>query len=218
MARIDVNASLRIVVSGLPRKVVRRHATGITEEDDLGGFFCNAGCKVAEVRLVIDSKRRDKCRGFGFVDFEDSESFELALKLHNKEAIGLGKLHIERANPDTDKGKKWQRDRLDARSQTTDMEQKLAFHKAKLNELVRELIEKEQIGGAIQGSGTVAAFKQPACKKPAHKAKPNTQDEAESTANDLGNVTIKAGVSWAEQTEFWVKETLPLLGPGQLHQ
>jgi len=187
------------------------------------GFFCNAGCKVAEVRLVIDQKKRDECRGFGFVDFEDSESFELALKLHNTEAIGLGKLHIERANAATEKGRKRQQERLDARNQTKDMEQKLAFHAAKLNELVREFIQKQHVGGAIQGNSTVAAlpaaaFKPPVCKEPAHKAKPNTQDEAESTANDMGNVAIKAEGSWAEQTEFWVKETLPLPGPGQLHR
>jgi len=223
MAQHDVKTSLRIVVSGLPRRAVRRHATGIDEEDDLGGFFRNAGCKVVEVRLVIDSKRRDKCRGFGFVDFEDSESFELALKLHNKEAVGLGKLHIERARAATDKGTQRQQQRLDARNQTKDMEQKLAFHAAKLNELVWELIQKQHFGGATQGSSTAAAlspaaFKPLACKEPAHKAKPKTQDEAESTASDLGNVAIKAGVSWAEQTEFWVKEALPLLGPGQQHQ
>ena len=217
------DASLRVVVSGMMKKPVRRSGTGIVEEEDLSCFFNAAGCKVAGVRLVIDAKRGDKSRGFGFVDFEHYESLDLALKLHNKEAVGLGKLHIERARAATDKGTKRQQERLDASNQTKDMEQKLAFHAAKLNELVRELIQKQHFGGATQGSSTAAAlspaaFKPLACKEPAHKAKPKTQDEAESTASDLGNVAIKAGVSWAEQTEFWVKEALPLLGPGQQHQ
>jgi len=91
---IDVDASLRIVVSGLVKGKAAL-------EDDLRCFFHDVGCKVADVRLVLDTKREGKNRGFSFVDFEDHESLDLALKLHNKEAEGLaekdGKLCIEKA-------------------------------------------------------------------------------------------------------------------------
>jgi len=91
---IDVDASLRIVVSGLMKG-------NVALEDDLRCFFHDADCKVADVRLVLDTKKEGKNRGFSFVDLEDHESLDLALKLHNTEAGGLaekdGKLRIVKA-------------------------------------------------------------------------------------------------------------------------
>jgi len=88
------DASLRIVVSGFMKGKA-------TIEDDMRCFFHDAGCKVAAVRLVMDTKRNGRIRGFSFVDLEDHESLDIALKLHNNEATGLaekdGKLRIEKA-------------------------------------------------------------------------------------------------------------------------
>jgi len=140
------DVSLRVVVSGMVKRPVRRFGNGIVEEDDLLRFFHNAGCKVAVVRLVIDAKRGGKSRGFGFVDFEDYESLNLALKLHNMEAKGLadndGKLRIERKHAATDEGRKRQQELPDARNPTEELERTLAFHAAKINELVREVVRK----------------------------------------------------------------------------
>jgi len=136
------DASLRIKVSGIKKGPVRRNEKGIVEEDDLSSFFHDAGCKVAGVRLVIDPKRRNASRGFGFVDFEDHESLDLAMKLHNKEAKELadknGKLRIEKAHSVAEKGKKRAQELMSARKQTEEIEPDLAVHEAWLNELVRE--------------------------------------------------------------------------------
>jgi len=110
------DASLRSVVSGIVKKAAQRDARGERWlewlERDLGSFFRDAGCKVAGVRLVIDAKRRNKTRGFAFVDFEDPASLNLAQKLHNKEAKGLadndGKLRIEKAHAATDEDRERQ--------------------------------------------------------------------------------------------------------------
>merc|ERR1719510_1068842 len=128
------------------KRHVQRYENGIVEEDDLGRFFHDVGCKVAGVRLVIDAKRANKSRGFGFVDFEDYESLDLALKLHNREAKGLadkyGKLRIERARAATDEGTTRQQELSDARNPTEELERTLAFHAARINELVREAMWK----------------------------------------------------------------------------
>jgi len=52
----------------------------IVDELLLGDFFYGNGCKVKEVRLIIDGQR-DCSRGFAYVDFEDEDSVEKALKL-----------------------------------------------------------------------------------------------------------------------------------------
>jgi len=135
--------SLRIILSGIKKGPVRRNEKGIVEEDELRSFFHDVGCKVAGVCLVMDAKRGERSRGFSFVDFEDSESLDIALKLHNKEAEGLagkdGKLRIERASAAADESRKRQRELSEVRSQTEDMERKLDLHEARLNELVREM-------------------------------------------------------------------------------
>jgi len=93
------------------------------------------------VTLVMDTKRKDRSRGLGFVYFEDPGSLNLALKLHNKEAQGLagkdGKLRIERAH--ADESSKRQKNFSEARNQTEEMERQLAFHETRLNKLLREL-------------------------------------------------------------------------------
>jgi len=121
---------------------VSRIGKSIVEEDDLKCFFHDAGCKVAGVRLVIDAKRHDASRGFGFVDFEDHESLDLALKLHNTEAKGLsdkdGKLRIEKARPATEKGKEGTQELSNVRKQTEEMEREPAVDEARCNEVVQE--------------------------------------------------------------------------------
>jgi len=204
MAYNDIT-SLRVVVSGIMRRPVQRCGKGIVQEDDLLGFFHDAGCKVAAVRLVIDAKRGERSRGFGFVDFEDCESLDLALKLHNTEAAGLadkdGKLRIQMARAATYEGRKKQREPSDARNPSVELEQKLAFHAARLNELVRDAMLKQLSSGANQGNGSIAAltpatFEPPVCKKPAHEADPNPRpDSAESTANNQERVAIEDDLS-----------------------
>jgi len=182
------DASLRIVVSGIMKRTVRRDAGGIVEERDLGSFFRDAGCKVAGVRLVIDAKRRNKTRGFAFVDFEDPASLNLAQTLHNKEAKGLadkdGKLRIEKAHATTDEDRERQRELSDAMNQTDELERKLEFQKARLNGLVPMLV----VPRAAVPLRPPGAFELPARKQSAHTAIPNPQDAAESTANDQGDV------------------------------
>jgi len=203
------DSSLRVLVSGMMKRPVRRSGKGgIIDEDNLSRFFNDAGCKVAGVRLVVDAKR-DKIRGFGFVDFNDYKSLDLALKLHNKEAKGLagkdGKLRIERASAATDEGTMTKQEMSDARNQTGEMERTLAFHAARINELVREAMRKQLSGGATQGSNVIealppAAFEPPAHKEPAHKANPNQHlDAAESTANNQRNVAMEDNtLSWRQ--------------------
>jgi len=141
------DSSLRVLVSGMMKRPVRRSGKGgIIDEDNLSRFFNDAGCKVAGVRLVVDAKR-DKIRGFGFVDFNDYKSLDLALKLHNKEAKGLagkdGKLRIERKHAATDEGRTRQQELPDAGNPTEELERTLAFHAARINELVREVVRKQ---------------------------------------------------------------------------
>jgi len=141
------NSLLRIVVSGIKKGRVQRRGRGIIEEDDLGMLFRHVGCKVAGVRLVIDS-RSDASRGFAFVDFEDYESLELALTLRHTEANGLagkdGRLCIDKARTALDEKGKIQQELLDARNQTKEMERELAFHEDRLNKLVRKVQRKRE--------------------------------------------------------------------------
>jgi len=147
------NTSLRIIVSGIKKGPVQR----FEKEDALRWFFHDAGCKVARVNLVMDTKRGDKSRGLGFVDFEDPESLNLALKLHNKEAKELagkdGKLRIEKARAATDESRKRQQELSEARNQTEEMERELALHEIKLNKLVQELKRKCEWQNVAQSHG-----------------------------------------------------------------
>jgi len=131
---IDADASLRVVVSGL----LKRKA-GL--EDDLRCFFHDVGCKVAAVRLVVDPKRAGRNRGFSFVDLEDHESLDLALKLHNQEAKGLAdndaNLRVAKAHDGTDQAMKRKQGFSDARKQLEEGERKLAFFEARLNKLLQ---------------------------------------------------------------------------------
>jgi len=172
---------------------VRQDAKGIVEERDLGSFFRDAGCKVAGVRLVIDAKRRNTTRGFAFMDFEDIKSTDLALKLRNMEAKGLankdGKLRIEKAQAVTDEGRDRRHELSDARNQIEEMERKLLFQKARLNELVPMFVVP-RAAAPLQPPG---AFEPPVRKQPAHTVIPNPQDAVESTANSQGGVAIVLG-------------------------
>lgn len=53
-----------------------------TTEEQLGDFFVDGGCKVKSVRIPLSETGRS--RGFGFVEFEDIASVELALTANNE--------------------------------------------------------------------------------------------------------------------------------------
>jgi len=148
------DSSFRVVVSGMVKKPVQRRGNDIAEEGVLGCFFRDHGCRVVGVRLVIDAKRNSKSRGFAFVDFEDKESLDLALKLHNREAKGFaekdGKLRIEKARIAADEGRMRHQILWDAKYQTEELECKLAFHAARINELVRKAVQKQLNCGTTQ--------------------------------------------------------------------
>jgi len=186
------DTSLRVAVSGLVKKPVRCFGKSIVEEDDLLRFFHNAGCKVAGVRLVIDAKRSGKSRGFGFVDFEEYESLDLALKLHNKEAKGLadkdGKLRIERKHAATDEGRKKQQEQPDARNPTEELERTLAFHAARINELVREVMRKQR----NEGNG---AYDEPAPRVLRHEL----DRRGSCLAAGISRALLEGTASWSEQ-------------------
>merc|ERR1719433_1979390 len=57
----------------------------VPKEEVLGSVFTKLGCKVTRAEVIIDSKCPRKCRGYGFVDFEDYDSLRLALTFHKKE-------------------------------------------------------------------------------------------------------------------------------------
>mmetsp|Transcript_789 Transcript_789/g.1692 ORF Transcript_789/g.1692 Transcript_789/m.1692 type:complete len:715 (+) Transcript_789:50-2194(+) len=137
----------RIVVSGLSKVRVKRYQTstgesGIVEEDDLGYFFWNLGCKVESVQLVLDT-RSDKSRGFGFINFEDAESVDKALAQSGAEGSKLtppgGKLNVEVARPAVPAAEQKRRQLLQARAKTEEMERTLRMRQAHVQELTCEL-------------------------------------------------------------------------------
>jgi len=110
-------------------------------EDDLHCFFHDVGCRVANVRLVLDTRCAGRNRGFSFVDLEDHESLNLALNLRNKEAEGLaekdGKLHIEKARDATHQAMERKQGGSHAWKQFDEGERKLALCVARLNEILQ---------------------------------------------------------------------------------
>eukprot|EP00931_Biecheleriopsis_adriatica_P015132 TRINITY_DN11745_c0_g1_i2.p1 TRINITY_DN11745_c0_g1~~TRINITY_DN11745_c0_g1_i2.p1 ORF type:complete len:636 (+),score=161.43 TRINITY_DN11745_c0_g1_i2:48-1955(+) len=58
----------------------------VVDEMLLGDFFYEHGCKVKEVRLLIDAKA-DLSRGFAYVDFEDEASVQKALSLDGTKEV-----------------------------------------------------------------------------------------------------------------------------------
>jgi len=71
-------------VGNLPYEVTR---------DDLGELFEKEGCKVMDVRLVMD-RETQRPKGFGYVEFEDRESLVEALKL-NGMPVGGRNLRVD---------------------------------------------------------------------------------------------------------------------------
>jgi hypothetical protein len=124
------------------------------EESELRRFFHDAGCKVAGVNLVMDPKRSDRSRGFGFVDFEDARSLDLALQFHHKEAEGLAgknqKLRIERVHAAMDEPRKREQTMLEERNRTEEMERELVL---RLNEFVQEVTQKFDWQKVLQAHG-----------------------------------------------------------------
>jgi len=129
------DASLRIVVSGIMKRKT-------TIQDDLRCVLQEAGCNVAAVRLVMDSKRRGKNRGFSFVDFADHDSLKraLALTLESEQVRGLaekdGTLRIEQAGL---------HESADQPTKRKHEEQTFAVHVATLNAFLQDQKAKVQI-------------------------------------------------------------------------
>mmetsp|Transcript_16581 Transcript_16581/g.38304 ORF Transcript_16581/g.38304 Transcript_16581/m.38304 type:complete len:684 (+) Transcript_16581:60-2111(+) len=137
----------RIVVSGLSKVRVKRYTTasgasGIVEEDDLGYFFWNLGCKVESVQLVLDT-RSDKSRGFGFINFEDVPSVEKALAQSGTEGSKLTlagtRLNVEVARPAVPAAVQKKKQLQQARQKTEEMERTLRMRQAHVQELTCEL-------------------------------------------------------------------------------
>ena len=162
----DNNALLRVKVSGIKKGLVQR----LEKENQLRLFFHDAGCKVATVTLVMEVKRGDKSRGLSFVDFEDTQSLDLALKLHNREAHGLagnhGKLSIQKALPATDEKLRIERERAakdesrktehelrEVTNQTEKMRQELALCEKRLHVAVRKVTQKCERQNVPQACG-----------------------------------------------------------------
>jgi len=68
------------IVSGLKPGPVRRYKGGVVEEDNLGYFFHDRGCCIANVHLSL-SRRTGESEGVGIIQFEDADSFARALSL-----------------------------------------------------------------------------------------------------------------------------------------
>lgn len=137
------SAEHRCLVSGLKKGLITRYDTGIKEEDDLGYFFHNQGCKIDAVRLVLDTKT-ERSRGFGFLDFEDAESLQKALVWDGRPAPEItgnpdGKLRVEVAKPASQDMRKKHRELQTEKNKTMDMERGMRLREARVNELGREL-------------------------------------------------------------------------------
>lgn len=140
----------RIFVRGLARTAVERKIidgrTFIVEECNLGDFFYNRGCNVTDVRLMVDWGS-GRCRGFGFVDFEDDESFQKALTFAgtpDHEHIQLdpnsgGRLQVEVAKPADASTKEQRKELAKVRDETEGMARSLRLREARVRELEREL-------------------------------------------------------------------------------
>jgi len=136
----------RVFVSGLSKTHVERYDGGIVEEDNLGYFFYDRGCRVEDVRLMVDPST-SKCRGFGFVDFADEESFQKALGLAGTQdppdvkldhSAG-GRIKVEAAKPAQPVVRDKHQELAKARDHTEDMERALRWREAKVRELSMEL-------------------------------------------------------------------------------
>lgn len=136
----------RVFVSGLSKTHVERYDGGIVEEDNLGYFFYDRGCKVEDVRLMVDPST-SKCRGFGFVDFVDQDSFHKALGLAGTQdppQVKLdhssgGRIKVEAAKPAQPVVRDKHQELAKARDHTEDMERALRWREAKVRELSMEL-------------------------------------------------------------------------------
>lgn len=142
------NQVFRVHVSGLAKTVVNQEAQRIREEDNLGLYFLNHGCNIMDVRLMVDLSS-NKCRGFGFVDFQDEDSLNTALKhsgcrtpqpivLDPGAAMSTG-LVVAKAKPASEKEVSKHRELTMAMDVTEGLERNVRWHKAKVNELRHEL-------------------------------------------------------------------------------
>lgn len=99
-----------------------------------------------DVRLMVDPNT-SRCRGFGFVDFADQDSFLKALSLsglQDPEGVHLdpssnGKIKVEAAKPAKENARERHEELARARDETEDMERALRLREARVRELEREL-------------------------------------------------------------------------------
>eukprot|EP00397_Hematodinium_sp_SG-2012_P042540 GEMP01047077.1.p1 GENE.GEMP01047077.1~~GEMP01047077.1.p1 ORF type:complete len:398 (+),score=107.61 GEMP01047077.1:198-1391(+) len=73
------------------------------DERMLGSFFTERGCRVLHVRLPRDDPKKGKgnrCKGFGYVEFENAESLQVALRLYGATFKGR-KIKVDIADRDS---------------------------------------------------------------------------------------------------------------------
>ncbi len=75
-------------------------AYGVTS-DDLEEFFKEHGCACTKA-IVISDRDTGQSKGFGFVDFDDDDAFDNALKLTGTDLQGRA-VNINEAKPREDK-------------------------------------------------------------------------------------------------------------------
>jgi len=74
----------------------------------LGNFFADRGCSVSHVRLPREDPKKGKggnrCKGFGYVEFDNAESLQMALRLNGVLLQGR-KIKVDIADRDSKPGK-----------------------------------------------------------------------------------------------------------------
>eukprot|EP00930_Biecheleria_cincta_P005746 TRINITY_DN106693_c0_g1_i1.p1 TRINITY_DN106693_c0_g1~~TRINITY_DN106693_c0_g1_i1.p1 ORF type:complete len:696 (+),score=107.72 TRINITY_DN106693_c0_g1_i1:36-2090(+) len=139
----------RIFVRGLAKTHVERNDEGIVEENNLGYFFADHGCKLKDVRLMVDPST-NRCRGFGFVDLADEDSLHIALKFAGTKDPANVKLDanasglvVEAAKPAQKDAQSKHIELAKVRDRTEAMARELRLKEAKVQELERELLSQQ---------------------------------------------------------------------------
>jgi nucleolin len=84
----------RVYVGNLPYSV---------RDAELKDFFEKAGCKVVEGEATVVMMPDGRSKGFGFVTFQDEESFNKALALSGTDMQGRS-VRVDAARPKEDRG------------------------------------------------------------------------------------------------------------------
>lgn len=139
----------RCHVKGLSQTPVSREGGRIVEEEHLCTFFFNHGCNIKDVRLMIDLST-GRCRGFGFVDLADEESFHKALTLDGnrhpdpivldaRATNGLVVQVAKDARPSHPDDATLRNELTAMREQTQTMERSLRWRRARVQDVEKEV-------------------------------------------------------------------------------